>query len=224
MVFLSICAVFPGNTLAFGLNLVFGAPAVIIGAGAGFKVALLLMSRLENQRLRQRWVWISYLIFLSAILLSGFGVNSYITYDHPPHDAELVANFQRKQALFDQLAQMAMADRKLDRVADDYTEPDSPDEIGVSAETIKLYRELARRAGVPDGFMRIDSGNVEFMYWGIGSTVDDDLEKGYAYLTSPPKKVSESLDGYQLAGEKRLEFYRPIEGRWYLYLRFTPNE
>jgi len=64
----------------------------------------------------------------------------------------------------------------------------------------------------------------DLMYWGLGAAVLDDYAEGYCYLPTAPKHVLKTLDGYVPKARKRITVYRPIEGHWYLYFEFLPNE
>ncbi len=216
-----------GNTLAFGMDVILGGiPAIAIGASCGLICSGHLFGLISNSRspqIRKKWIAISNAICLGSVLL-GFGAcNSFETSDRPPRDEELLAVFASHWASFSGLVEMAVKDKKLTRVDADWTSPESPGSIGVSPERIQLYRSLALEAKVPRGFTRRESGEIQLMYWGVGSAVSDDIDKGFAYLESPPAKALTSLDGHKFSGKGPEVVYRHIRGPWYLYLQFIPD-
>ena len=63
-----------------------------------------------------------------------------------PHksDQELIANFKTNEAEFNQLLQMVMADKRLHRVDDNWTDPSDPKTIGIPDERIAVIQCSAR--------------------------------------------------------------------------------
>jgi len=61
------------------------------------------------------------------------------------------------------------------------------------------------------------------LYWCEGSAISSDTDKGYAYLTVPPKQVLTTLDDCQPDEENGVKAYYHIEGCWYLYYDYLPG-
>jgi hypothetical protein len=77
---------------------------------------------------------------------------------------------------------------------------------------------------VPEGFaVGAQANDVEFDYWGKGSAISSDTDKGYAYLTKCPAHVLSSQDKCGPKGDEMVEAYRHIQGHWYLFDRYLPG-
>jgi len=196
------------------------------GAAAGVILALRVLDCLQRDDLgatsRRK----------KAVLLFGLGVcvpaliaGMFHAADHhedPPTDQQMLANFQRHQATFDQLVRIAQADKRLTRVGDNWTQPDDPLSAGVGQSRIDQYRKLFGVAGVMGGF-ESDADGVEFYYWGRGSAISSDTDKGYIYEKKPPTPLLPSLDRCHPNGENPTFAYRHIAGDWYLYYKYLPG-
>ena len=141
----------------------------------------------------------------------------------PPSDRQLLSNFQRHQKEFDTLARMTQADKDLRRVDYNWTDPGDPQAVGVSATRIRVYRRLLDDVRCHRGFNSYQDHGTEFQYWGHGSAISDDEDKGYAYLTVPPKQVLNSLDDCQPDEANVVQAYCHITGCWYLYYDYLPG-
>jgi hypothetical protein len=67
-------------------------------------------------------------------------------------DAEMIENFIRHRSEFGRLLEMVQADKYLQRVDDNWTDPNDPKGIGVTSERIAEYRRLFASCAVPRGF------------------------------------------------------------------------
>ena len=143
-------------------------------------------------------------------------------HEDPPADQQMLANFRQHQAAFDKLARMAQADKSLTRVANNWTNPSDPLSVGVGQSRINQYRELLSVVGVVGG-LGSDTDSVEFYYWGHGSAISSDTDKGYVYEKKPPAPLLPSLDGCRPNGNNFMLTYRHIEGNWYLYYKYLPG-
>ncbi|PYK29213.1 MAG: hypothetical protein DME57_11240 [Verrucomicrobia bacterium] len=144
--------------------------------------------------------------------------------DKPPPDQQLLTNYEKHEATLNQLVEMVKKDKGLTRVDTDWTDPQDPTTIGVSTERINEYRRLLREVRVPRGFSAWSQAEIDFLYWGIGSAVSDDVTKGYAYLESAPQNLAESLDGYKRPPTRDVvKVYRHIRGNWYLFYEYLPG-
>ena len=57
-----------------------------------------------------------------------------------PSDETMIAHFEAKRAVFEWLVAMAKEDAQLQRLATEFSSPDDPGTVGVSAERVALYR------------------------------------------------------------------------------------
>ena len=168
--------------------------------------------------------------FLAAGLAAGIPallVGLYWSIAHhndPPPDRQMLVEFSQHRAEFDHLAAMVQADKKLERVDENWTQPDNPQKIGVSPARISEYRRRLSGVGVPRGFEAFGGPQViKFLYWGHGSAISSDTDKGFAHLAFPPAKVLNSLDQCQPDEHNGVLAYRHIEGHWYLYYGYMPD-
>ncbi len=143
-------------------------------------------------------------------------------HDDPPSDQQMLANFHQHRTTFNQLVRMAQADKGLTRIGDDWTIPDDPLSVGATPSRIAQYRKLFGVAGTTSGF-GADAESVEFYYWGHGSAISSDTDKGYIYAKKPPTPILPSLEGCHPNGENLTFAYRHIEGNWYLYYKYLPG-
>lgn len=118
---------------------------------------------------------------------------------------------------------MTQADKGLQRVDYDWTDPSNPQAIGVSPARVSIYRHLLDSVQCHRGFNAYQNHGIEFQYWGHGSAISDDEDKGYAYLAAPPKETLNSLDDCRPDKKNELQAYRRIEGCWYLYYDYIPG-
>jgi len=181
----------------------------------------------KQQYVQARTFLASYARVHSKVLLLPFNKNPQVVFPAPP-DADLIQNFTKHRADFEEIVKMASHDKGLTRVDRDWTNPRDPSKIGISQVRIDRYRALFRDAQIPRGFSagsepggkQID---VSFMFWGFGFAASDEYGKGYAYLTTPPKALRTTLDGFEPRFRQPYDIYRHVEGNWYLYFEFFPN-
>ncbi|MBS1708084.1 MAG: ABC transporter permease [Armatimonadetes bacterium] len=221
-----ILATSDGNTFGMGMMMVLFAPfAAVFGCVLGVVGAVHLRGTIdaevdvEKRKSRKRVATLAAITPVALFLIACF---LYEHFDDPPLDDQLIANFNEHRDTFEKLLQMTATDSRLLRVDENWTDPRDPGSIGVSSDRIETYRRLCREAHVPRGLSRY-AGNVEFMYWGIGSAVSDDLDKGYAYLDTAPPNLKASLDGFEPKSRAAERHYRHIRGNWYLYIDYIPG-
>jgi hypothetical protein len=140
----------------------------------------------------------------------------------PPSDTAMLRNLKNNQATFDRLIVMINEDRGLERVDVDWTDPDDPSKIGVSAERIAEYRRMMQRIGVMRGFYAFEPRNeISFLAFARGLSISG-VSKGYVWSKVRPATdipVVDSLDALWQGGGRHVWSYRHIEGPWYLHLR-----
>ena len=62
--------------------------------------------------------------------------------------------------------------------------------LSLTRERLAAYRKLLRDAGTPRGFKALSDGaGYDFYFWLRGSAIADDVQKGFAYRTSPPPGI-----------------------------------
>lgn len=226
--FLFVCSAEDGDGLGIALLMfVWGPVGLIAGIILGLMLALRVLRYVkEHQQGKQAKLRNALLVsglFLAVLVLVPVLVRNGNQYQYPPSDQQLINNFRFRRSVFDDLAQMKLADKGLLRVGNDWTQPDDPRTVGVSPERIAEYRGLLNCAGVHQGMGADGLHGAEFTCWAQGGATSSDVDKGYAYLAVPPKQLLESLDAYQPDGLHEVEVYRHIEGCWYLYYDYLPG-
>lgn len=163
------------------------------------------------------------------VLLS---VRALVWYMTPPSDASLQRRFYKHRADYEQLVSMMSEDVLMDRIAADFTHRDDDlnDWVGpkspwiFSAQRWNQYREIFRRAAVPEGTSRDASDDIEIIAWTAGLAIageslsyvhcgknrSTDLEK--AYLPCIERKETGEFHENDV-----LIRYKRIEGDWYIY-------
>ena len=84
---------------------------------------------------------------------------------------------------------------------------------GVEKGRLKVYRDLMRRLELGGGWVQESGGVVHFRTahnWDGGTT------KGYAYLSSPPDRITATLD--RIVVNRGETIYKRLRNCWYLYL------
>jgi hypothetical protein len=129
-------------------------------------------------------------------------------------DEDLIAEFQKHRATFEQLQQMIATDSTLHRVDNDWTDP-SP---GVSPERIAQYRQLLQEVGCRRGFCAYPGRPGMYFISAAQGTVASSLTKGYYYFEGTPPLLVTNTSAYSPKnGVDSYEVFRPIEGHWYVY-------
>lgn len=218
-----------GNTLAEGFLLLPGAPiGLLTGAFAGAilasRAAKLLggQSTSDTDRSRKRRLILALVLGIPAAFIAVGWIAREA--HEPPSDAAMLRNFARHEATFNSLVEMASVDKALDRVDENWTMPDDTKTVGVSPERLANYRRLLRDVGTPRGF-QVSQGRdgFNFFFWLQGSAISDDMDKGYAYRTTPPASTVQTLDGIRAESRDGFIAYRHVRGNWYLFYQFTPD-
>jgi hypothetical protein len=218
-----------GNTLAEGFGLMGTAPVgLLLGMILGAVLALRVLRYLQRDdlgttaRRKKTSLAFALVVGIPALIVGTF--HAAMHYDDPPPDRELIANFRQHQGEFEQLAKMLQTDKALTRVDQDWTDPNSPQSIGVSQSRIDEYRRLLRDVKTPRGFQTPGNPNdIEFYYFMTGSAISSDTDKGYAYLVTPPPHPLTNLDDCQPDEKNGITAYRHIQGNWYLFYEYIPG-
>jgi hypothetical protein len=218
-----------GNMLAAGFLFLPGAPvSLIVGGVAGAISATRVAKRLgdipatTDKRRSQRIVVLSLLLGIPSAFFAIVWIGRIAM--EPPSDAAMLRHFEHNEVTFAALAQMATADKGLDRVDRDWTMPADTSRVGVSTGRLEVYRRLLNQAGTPRGFqIARDHEGFNFFFWLMGSAISDDKDKGFAYRTTPPPNTVQSLDGIRASSREPFIAYRHIHGNWYLFYEFIPD-
>ncbi len=145
---------------------------------------------------------------------------------YPPSESGLIQGFQDHRAQFEQIRDMLMEDKQLERLADwgvattTSPVPRMPPDGGFPVQRYELYmrllhqvnaQALGRREGTPA------SPNILMWGWGFaGETV----HVGIIWLEQPPQadRVVATFGDYKgLTGKHREWSYRHIDSNWYLW-------
>lgn len=227
LAFLVVAEVSGGELLGEAFAFMAAAPigmmlGVVFGTAMAFRISRYL--RRDDlgvaARRKKTSLVVALVAGLPALVVGAFQVGMHR--DDPPSDQQMLANFRRHQATFNQLVQMTQADKGLTRVGDNWTTPDDPLSIGVTPSRINQYRKLFSVVGTKIG-LGADTGSVEFYYYGYGSAISSDTDKGYIYTKEAPTPLLPTLDGCHPSGENLTFAYRHIEGNWYLYYKYLPG-
>lgn len=137
-----------------------------------------------------------------------------------PRDRELTENFQTHKKEFEELLQLFLEDKKLGRVAYDFTRPEKPETVGVSLARIYEYRKKFDDLGLKAGIEGYDEKEIIWFHVSMQGLSVTGSGKGYAYCKKTPEIVVENLDDYWSSNGKSFTAFKRIEGNWYLYLDY----
>ena len=132
----------------------------------------------------------------------------------------MLKGFQSHKAQFNQLLQMFLEDKKLGRVAYDFTRPANPSEIGISNQRIQEYRKLFDELNLTAGIEGYEEKDLVWFHSSTQGLSISGSSKGFAYVLKPPPLIVDTLDGYRSKDGKSFTAFRHIEGNWYLYYDF----
>ena len=157
----------------------------------------------------------------AALLLVLFSVSSC---GEHPSSGTLIEQWRDHRKEFDEALQMFLADKELGRVAPDFTRPEDPTKVGVTAERIARYRQLLRSAGVASGIEGYaPKAQIWFHVSSRGLSISGS-SKGIVWRSAPPDQTDllvEDLDAFLAktfpGHPKSFTAYQRLEGDWYLY-------
>lgn len=134
---------------------------------------------------------------------------------HPSDEAAMV-HWRTHRPAFERLVGMLHEDEGLKRLGKDFTDPDTPEEAGITAERLALYRALSVQAGIPS-FHRYGRA-VSFLFHASGLPISGSA-KSFVYDESRPHgdEVTDELE----AAAKQLGstlVYRKIDTNWWLLM------
>ena len=128
-------------------------------------------------------------------------------------DQQMIQDFLKNENKFYNLLNMVSHDEGLNRVDDNWYDPENLDSINISKERIELYRQLFKELGIPRGFYRYSNGDVEFISSSQGVAVSGS-SKSFIWHQKKPSHLVESID----LDEKYINYpvYRHIKDHWYI--------
>ncbi|MDQ4122113.1 MAG: hypothetical protein M3209_11795 [Acidobacteriota bacterium] len=148
-------------------------------------------------------------------------------------DAELEKNFYKHEAEFNLLAQMAIQDADMIRIAPNFTwHKDNANgevskaEYGFSDERWNEYKQLFTKLGKNDGILNYQPDRILVIASSRG-LVTGGSSKGYAYSPKEPSPIVSSLDNftfkdYDYDSSKTYHFaYKQLKDNWYLYYQVS---
>ncbi len=171
-----------------------------------------------------------YLYFAAILLPLTFAIGCDLFSQNTPHpsDLDLIKNFEKYEAEFNELIKMSNEDSKVIRIAHDFTRlennwawPRPESELGFSRQRWDQYRSLFEKLGLDSGLSReTDSdGAVVYLTAFSKGMVNRGSSKGYAYSEKELSPLFNSLDQNPIEPQKRNKHdvvYRKIKEHWYL--------
>jgi hypothetical protein len=149
----------------------------------------------------------------------------------PSEERQLREMFAKQRSEFENLAQMAEVDKKVTRIAPDFTwlagDGKWPREnLGFSPQRWEQYKTVFRTLEIQEGVLRTDDepGQLVIIAKARGLCTGGNSE-GYIYSDTPPPLTNQSLDEalYKEAGAKSTQHYavvyKHLDNKWYLFYR-----
>lgn len=161
------------------------------------------------------------IFLLAAIAIVAWTVLSPVDMS----DRAMIKRFNDHRQAMEKLRIMADEDRKVIRIAKDFTWtegnvnwPRPLAELGFSPERWEVYKTLFKKTSIQEGISRTqDLPNVLFFIASASGLVTGGSEKGYAYLPTAPAKVYNSLNKFPDDSKSNIPSFKHVEGNWYLY-------
>jgi hypothetical protein len=172
--------------------------------------------------------WSTGLAIVTIIAVTLCGSTACFLFGSHPSDAALERVFRQHRRTFDHLAVMAEEDRRVVRIARDFTWlednsawPRQESDLGFSTARWDEYREMFRELSLDAGTARtLDRPDVLFLIASAKGLVTGGSDKGYAYSPLPLEPLGESLDSIHAAPSSGVPAFKRLEGPWYLYVRW----
>ena len=162
------------------------------------------------------------------VLFAGFGgllLLGFLAMPKPPKESELIQNFQKNRAAFEQLRDMLQADGNLRRVANWGVEISQPFYLGDASgssfpvERYRCYLKLLKQAG---GQLASRSEgehcDPNILVWGWG-WAGNTKHIGISWIEEIPTNQVPTLDGYRGRGQYpgRQVVFKHIDEKWFLW-------
>lgn len=159
----------------------------------------------------------------SGLLIARSSINQYFDPSHPS-DAVLETNFWKHEADFKLLVDMAQADQKVIRIANDFTWLDTnaawprpESEWGISNERWDQYRALFKKLGLSGGILKEERGEVTYLISSTKGLITNGTSKGYAYSKNESLPIVESLDNANSWPKGKRVIFKKLKEHWYLF-------
>jgi len=169
-----------------------------------------------------------FLIPVLFVLFAGFGIMvllAYLAMPKPPKESELIQNFHKNRATFEQLRDMLQADVHLRRVADWGIETRDPFYLGYPSassfpvDRYKRYLALLKQAGCQLA-SRSEGEHCypSILVWGWG-WAGNTKHIGICWTDEIPTNQIATLDGYRGQSQypERQIAFKHIDEKWYLW-------
>lgn len=171
-----------------------------------------------------------YLYFVAILLtlILAIGCDSLSWNSPHPSDQDLIKNFEKHEAEFNELIKMPNEDSKVIRIAYDFTRlednwgwPRPESEWGFPRQRWDQYRSLFKKLELRSGLSREtgQDGTVIYLTAFAKGMVNRGSAKGYAYSENEQSPLFDSLDQNPIDPQKRKKHdvvYKKIKGNWYL--------
>jgi hypothetical protein len=163
---------------------------------------------------------LAFAIFIAVVV---FAAGTFLTSGlERPKDADLVAQFAKHKAVFDELRQMLSADNSLRSIEKGGVSSmkervlhSTLADTGISKERYDLYVAKLQQCGV--SILIHDEDEFRFAVAGSGFA-----SKGYriaiTYTESKPTPLLPTLDDFKKTTHSWEQAYRHIEGNWYVWI------
>jgi hypothetical protein len=212
---------------AFGI-ITFGPVGLLVGTLLGIVLSLRVLRYVhssEEEHEEKRKTLLVRSLLIGAPVAAFLMIWWSISLGGPPSDAQMLNNFREHRSIFERLAQMVEQDKGVTKIDDVSMGAINVIAPGVSPARIATYQRLMKSVGIRRGFEATPDGSeVDFMYYAVGAAFSSDTNKGYVYLTKPPKRLAQSLDNCETNdGEDDEEAYQHITGKWYLFYQYLPG-
>ena len=145
-----------------------------------------------------------------------------------PSDQKLASVFQEHRLALEELVRMSNEDRNVVRIAptftrlaNDWSWPRPAAKLGITIDRWQHYLNLFRETGVEEGLERSEKPEVIFFIASARGFVTGGSSKGYAYRTTPPDLLYNSLDARppQLSSDD--VGFKSLDGNWYIFFTWA---
>jgi hypothetical protein len=164
---------------------------------------------------------------LNLFVVCGLMLLLVLACDDSPHpsDASLEENFYKHEANFNVLAQMAIEDAGMIRIAPGFTwhkesadGKESKAKYGFSDARWNEYKQLFPKLGKNNGILNYQPDLILVLASSRGMVTGGSL-KGYAYSPKEPSPLVDSLENLDFRDSKKdiNTVYKRLKGNWYLF-------
>lgn len=172
---------------------------------------------------------LNFIVVACFLLVLVLGCGLFVDDSPHPSDALLAEDFYKHEAELDRLAQMAIEDADMIRIAPDFTHHEksadafaSKAEYGFSDERWNEYKQLFIRIGKNNGILNYQPDQM-FVLSSSRGLVTGGSSKGIAYSPKEPSPLFESLENVEFSNSnKSINYaYKRLKGNWYLFYKVS---